>query len=309
MSRMFVIVNPTAGRGATRRALPRIKDMLSKAGIDYHMAFTEKPRHASDLAARAQADGADIVVAVGGDGTINEVVNGLMRSREKDGSGSALGIISAGRGNDFAVGAGIPTDLKSSCKLLAAGQSRPMDMGLVCGDQFPEGRYFCNGIGIGFDAIVGFEVAKLFWLRGLAAYGVAALKSLFLYHRAPTVEIELAGETVTQPSLMISVMNGRTMGGGFKMAPKADMADGLFDLCIATTAGRMKILHLMGLFLKGEQEGDPIIRMTRASQIAVRAVEGTLPAHADGEVLCRHGAWLEAEIIPSALDVIGFLKT
>ena len=109
-----------------------------------------------------------------------------------------------------------------------------IDIGRVAGGLYPQGRYFGNGVGIGFDAVVGFVAQKKKRLTGFASYIVAALKTIFLYYRAPLVRIEYDGQTLTLPSLMVSVMNGRRMGGGFMMAPQAQPDDGLFDLCIAS---------------------------------------------------------------------------
>jgi len=231
-----------------------------------------------------------------------------MRARQAGVGASAMGVLCVGRGNDLAFGMGIPADLEVGCQVLAHGQRRLIDVGRVAGGLYPEGRYFGNGVGIGFDAVVGFEAAKMTYLSGFPLYLVAALKTLFLYYRAPLVTIEDdpegGGEAIVQPSLMISVMNGRRMGGGFMMAPQGQPDDGLFDLCIARQVSRARVLGLIPHFMRGSQSTQEPIRTGRTRQVVVTAVEGVLPAHADGETLCVDGKRLEMELLPHQIEVI-----
>jgi len=152
--------------------------------------------------------------------------------------------------------------------------------------------------------VVGFEAVKIRWARGLLVYLIAVLKTVFLYFNAPKVEITLDGESFTQRSLMTSIMNGRRMGGGFMMAPEGVPDDGWFDLCIVSEASRMRLFQLIPYFLKGTQATQPEIKMKRAKRVKVQALDGTLPAHSDGETLCYKGQSLELELIPAALDFI-----
>jgi diacylglycerol kinase family enzyme len=199
---------------------------------------------------------------------------------------------------------GIPTSLETSLATLAAGKRRKVDIGLVTGGDYPEGRYFGNGIGIGFDAAVGFAALQLRFLRGLPAYLVGAIQTVFFYYKPPRLRIELDDETIEQHALMVSVMNGQRMGGGFRMAPNGDPHDGLFDLCIAETAGKLRIFGLIPLFIQGRQAGQPEIKMRRSRRVTVTALEGDFPAHADGETLCLKGKELALELIPDALEII-----
>lgn len=208
------IVNPTAGQGAGGRAIPEIHRLAADNHLDYDLITTERPGHAIDLAQQAAAEGIGIVVSVGGDGTSNEVVNGLMQAWNRDFRGTIMGIIGVGRGNDFAYGFGIPAGLDAGFKIIQRDQPCCMDVGFVVGGDYPNGRYFGNGVGIGFDAVVGFEAAKLTHLHGFTNYVVAALRTIFLFFHAPNLRIEYDDTVITQPSLMVSIMNGRRMGGG-----------------------------------------------------------------------------------------------
>jgi len=299
-----IIVNPVAGRGDGERVIPQVERVLSGYGLDFDLVRTEHPWHAADLAQEAVAAGYDGVVAVGGDGTANEVLNGLMRAKQAGAGTCAMGILCVGRGNDFAFGVGIPTDLEAGCQALAQGHRRTMDVGRVVGGLYPEGRYFGNGVGIGFDAVVGFEAVKMTWLHGFPSYIVAVLKTVFLYYKAPLTTIEYDGQTITQSSLMVSIMNGQRMGGGFMMAPEGKPDDGLLDLCIAHEVSRARIFGLIPHFLRGTQATQEPIQTGRALHVVVTAVEGVLPAHADGETLCTDGQRLEIELLPRQIEVI-----
>jgi diacylglycerol kinase (ATP) len=303
MPKYRIIVNPMAGKGHAAEAVPRAKQLLEKHQIEYDLVYTEKPWHASDLTQQAAKEKVDVVVAMGGDGTANEVLNGLMEAKKLYGHCPTMGVICVGRGNDFGFGANIPHGLEAGFKVLADGFKKKIDVGHVTVDG-KEGRYFGNGIGIGFDAVVGFEAAKMKRLGGFIGYAVAAFKVLFLYYKAPTVEIEFNNQKLVQSSLMVSVMNGRRMGGGFYMAPTSLPDDGLFDLCIAGVAGHLRILSLIFHFMKGTQVGKKCIRMEQASRLTVTALEGSLPAHADGETLCVEGKHLELNLHHNQIEVL-----
>ena len=159
-----------------------------------------------------------------------------------------MGMLAIGRGNDFAFGAGIPKGVEAGCRVITEGYRKKIDIGWVVGGDYPDGRYFGNGVGIGFDAVVGFEAQKMTRLTGFLSYIVAALKTIFLYYQAPLIRIEYDNQELVLPALMVSIMNGRRMGGGFMMAPTSSMLDGLLDLCIARQVSRGRILTLIPHF-------------------------------------------------------------
>ena len=303
-NRYKIIVNPTSGRGNGARIIPKLEQYLQTLGIDFDLVQTERPLHAIELAQQAAKDGFGIVVGVGGDGTANEVVNGLMQAKQAGADQTAMGILPAGRGNDFAYGVDMPNDLETGCRILAQGQRRRIDVGRVTGGLFPNGRFFGNSVGIGFDAVVGFEAVKITWLTGFPSYLMAALKTIFLYYNAPQVEIAHDGQVTTLAALMVSIMNGQRQGGAFMMSPHSRNDDGLFDLCIAEGVSRRRIFTLIPHFFKGSQFSQPEIQFLQTDKLVVTAVTGVLPAHADGETLCTDGTQLTIELLPSQLDVI-----
>ena len=300
-----IIVNPTSGRGNGARIMPQLTQYLQSHHLDFDLVRTERPLHAIELARQSAEDGYSVVVAVGGDGTANEVLNGLMQAKQNGAADHvAMGILSAGRGNDFAYGVDVPDDLEAGCQILAAGRRQTIDVGHVTGGLFPDGRYFGNSVGIGFDAVVGFEALKMKRLTGFVSYVAAALKTIFLYYHAPLVRIAYDGQEMTMNALMVSVMNGRRQGGLFMMAPNAAMSDGLFDLCIAEQVSRPRIFTLIPRFFNGSQFTQPEIKSGQTGRLVVTAVQGVLPAHSDGETLCTDGTELVLELLPHALDVI-----
>ena len=304
MSKYKIIVNPAAGSGNGRRAIPQIEKALAKHNLDYDLVVSERPGHAVELARQAVLAGFDPVVAAGGDGTANEVINGLMDAKAAGANQAALGVLCVGRGNDFAHGVGIPYDLQAGCQALTEGYRRKIDIGRVYGGLYPQGRYFGNCVGVGFDAIGTLEVSKMPRMGGFLSFLIAVLKTIFLYNNAPTSTVQYDGQTITQPSLLISVMNGRRLGGGFWMAPHSQLDDGLFDLCITHQVSQWEILRLIPRFLRGTQASHPAIRSGQAAHITITSQEGALPAQTDGEILCVDGQRLEIELLPLQMEVI-----
>ncbi len=304
MPRTFIVANPTSGRGTGERMIPVIERLMELHQLEYTLVHTERPGHAVDLAQQAAGQGYEYVVAAGGDGTINEVLNGLLQAQAAGAGRPALGVFPVGRGNDFAYSMGIPLKLEEAVQALQKGKTRPVDVGRLMGGLYPQGRIFGNGVGIGFDAVVGFESVKLAPLSGFVSYLVAALKTIMLYYHAPQVRIELDDETITQNSLMVSVMNGRRMGGGFYMTPESISDDGQFDLCIAGDVNRIEIFKVMLRFMRGTQKGHPAIQFRRSKHVTITAINGSLPAHADGETMALDADRLELEVVPQAIGLV-----
>lgn len=303
-SRYKIIVNPTSGRGNGERIVPSLEESLHKYDLTFELVRTEYPAHAIELAREAAVSGFDIVIGVGGDGTANEVVNGLVQATEDGRVDVAMGMLAAGRGNDFAYGMGMPTDLDLACRVLAEDRRKMIDIGHISGGLISEGRYFGNSVGIGFDAVVTMEAAKMTWLSGVPSYLVAVLKTIFLYYKAPQVQIEYDTQTMSLPALMISIMNGKRQGGTFYMTPESKNDDGLFDICIVHEVSKPRIFTLIPHFLKGTQFSEKEVQLRQASQVTVTAVHGGLPAHMDGEIISVDSTELVIELLPKRLQLI-----
>jgi diacylglycerol kinase (ATP) len=304
MSRYLLIVNPTSGRGFAGRSLSVIEQEMQKHGLEYDLVLTERPWHAADLAEQGAIDGYEVVVVASGDGTANEVLNGLMRARVAGFDKTSMAQIAVGTGNDFAYGMNIPGGIEIGCKILADNYRRRMDVGIVRGGDYPEGRYFGNGVGIGFDAETGFVAAKIRWMRGLLLYLIAAIETIFIYYKAPTVRLQYEGKELTQPALMISIMNGRRMGGGFFFAPQGDPGDGWFDLCIARSVSQLRIFGLIPYFMKGTQATQKEVQMDKGRKVVATAVSGSLPVHCDGETVSYAAKELTIELLPAQIEFV-----
>ncbi len=302
MTRFKIILNPISNKGASAKLIPDICLELENYQLDFDLVQTECPGHAVELSQQAVREGFDTIVAAGGDGTINEVINGIMLAKEIGLGTAAIGVLPIGRGNDFNFSMGGAANWQEGCRVLADGKKSWIDIGRVKGGLYPEGRYFGNGVGVGFDAVVGFYAASQ-PVSGFLGYLIAALRTMVTYSPAPVIAIELETETITQSSLMVSVMNGRRMGGGFMMAPNGNPADGLFDLCIAEEVKKLKIFSLISLFLKGTQYEDAAIKGRQSANLTMRAVKGSLPVHADGETISTACDQIHIELLGHQLEM------
>ena len=299
-----LILNPAAGNGNGLKALPRIEQLCKQHNLTYDIVRTEGPGHGIELTRQAIKDGFSIIVAAGGDGTVNEVLNGLIQSRSEDLPTPPMGVLCVGRGNDFAGSLGLPEDLEGGFQTLLGGSRRIVDIGRVSGGLVPKGRYFCNCVGVGFDAITTIEVHKLPRWGGYLAFMAAVLKTVFLYNKAPMARIEFNGTVINQRSLLISIMNGRRLGGGFIMAPDSLPDDGYFDLCIAEQMSSFEVIKMIPHFTKGDQSTQPTIKTGRATRISIVAEDGPLPAQTDGEIISIDGTRLDIAVLPRQLEVI-----
>jgi diacylglycerol kinase (ATP) len=300
----MVILNPIAGKGKAAERIPEVEALLAARKIEYELRLTQGVWHAAELAREAAQEGFDVVVAAGGDGTVNEVINGLMLSHARGDTIPTMGVLAIGRGNDFAYGADLPENLEACVEVLAKGESRPMDVGRVVGGDYPQGRFFGNGLGAGFDTIVGLEAAKLKHVHGFMAYVIGALKTFIMYPAAPEVIISYGAGEVSLRSHLISIMNGKRLGGTFFFAPWAVNHDGLFDLSIAGELTRGDMVRLILAVTKGEHASDPKIRIGHSSRIEITAPGGGLVVHADGETICTDGKSLVVECHPSRVSIL-----
>jgi YegS/Rv2252/BmrU family lipid kinase len=277
-----------------------VAQAAQEAGVSLDWVETQAREHASQLAEQAAHQGYELVVAAGGDGTVNEVVNGLMRAGEK-GASSTLGIIPVGSGNDFAWFAGVPLDPVSAGRRLVGERTRQVDVGHIRLARGRE-RYFANGCGIGFDGRVSLEVERLRRLPGFLMYLVSVLRTIVLYHQAPRLRIRLDEQELIQPTMMLTVSNGRRHGGGFLVTPQAELDDGLFDVCLAGKLSRLGMLMVIPRFVRGTHVTHPQVRMTRARQVSVES-PAPLAIHLDGEIFASDARQIQVRLLPSALQL------
>ncbi len=304
MAKALVILNPISGNGAGAKLEPAIKDALHRGGLDFDLTRTTAPRQGVQIAEQAKRDGYDILVAVGGDGTSNEVINGILHFCGER-AGGTLGIIPVGSGNDFCKMLSLPPHWKAGVERILAGNSRWVDVGKVIGDHpapgFDTPHHFLNGLDTGFGAQVAVHAHEVPYLTGTAMYLVAVFKTL-VHYSVPQVRIDLDGELIEQRSTMVAISNGRCYGGGFWITPLAEADDALFDVIIAKGLGRLGILSLLPKVMKGTHLDDPRVRFTRASHVVIES-PGPLIVEADGEIPFLDTRRLDIEILPRRLQV------
>ena len=306
MARALVILNPSSGNGAGAKLEPAITAALREGGLDFDLTRTTAPRQAIQIAEQALRNGYERLIAVGGDGTLNETANGLMRSDHRGASGT-LGIIPVGSGNDFGKVIGLAPNWKAGVERILAGRTRQVDIGRVAGDQPAPGydngpHYFVNGLDTGFGAQVAVHAHEWPFLTGTAMYLAAVFKTL-VHYSVPHVRIELGDDLIEQESAMVAVSNGRCYGGGFWVAPTAEADDGLFDVMIAQGLGRVGILTLIPKVMKGTHIGDPRVRFEQATRVVIESPD-PLIVEADGELPFLEAHRLEIDILPKRLCLL-----
>lgn len=300
MAKLMVILNPAAGRGRAANLAPKLQATL-KARTSFEWVETQRTGHAIELAEQAARDGFDVIAAAGGDGMAHEVANGILRAK----SSATLGVIPLGSGNDFAWMAGVALDdPERAARQIVEGAVRQVDAGLVRDERGAEAqRFFTNGIGIGFDAVVAIESRKIRRLRGFPMYVVAVLQTMRFYYRATNTLLEHDGRRIELPLLMGSIAIGRRYGGGFLVCPSASHDDGLFDLCLMPQVSRLSMLAFIPRFMKGTHVTDRRVTMTRSAKVTTRCAE-PMAIHADGEIFSTGSREIEAQILPGALRVV-----
>ncbi len=296
MARAKVILNPYAGRWKGQRSVPAVEAALKEAGVDFDLVCTAGPDHAIALAREAALEGYSPVVAAGGDGTIGEVVNGLMQAAGSDQVAGPLAIIPLGSANDFTQTLGTPASLQEACQLLRTGQVRTIDVGRV------NERYFINDVGVGFEPQVTLESRKIKRLRGKLIYLVAVLRAV----RDPlqahmTIEWD-DGQGVSKPILMVSVANGRCTGG-FWLTPYAELDDGELDFIFADAMSRLQILLFLPKVMRGTHLDEDPVTHGRTRRIVITS-DDPLPVVADGEIMTTAAHRLEIEALPSRMQVL-----
>lgn len=274
----LVIVNPAAGGGRTERLWPGLRDALRQAGLAFDWAPTTARGTATALARAATDAGAGLVVAVGGDGTLNEVVNGVVGAERPS---STVGAILTGRGRDAVRNLGLAGDARLAAHRLVEGTDVRLDLVRA---EWPDGsrRWAVGAAGAGFDAAVAARTAGGGRGRGALPYLVAVLRALAGHATVPA-EVDADGERVWSGPLSAAVVaNGVHFGGGMKIAPGADPADGRLDLVVLGNLGRLAMLRWLPSVYRGGHLACRQVATRSVRQVTVRASR-PLPVHLDGE--------------------------
>ncbi len=312
---IFVVVNPTAAYGKTSMRWAAIQDAMRAQGLEFTAALTERRGHAAELARQAAEQGFRLIVAVGGEGTLFEMANGLLGPTGAVDRSVALGILPSGTGSDFARFLGIPRDPIAAVARLVGDQTITMDLGHVeCRRLAPAGeteppdappvkRYFMNVAGLGFDGEVIERVER--GTKGTKAIGgtIPYLSNLFVSlvaYRNKNFTITYDGRTLAGRFNSVVCANGAYFGGGMFIAPKARLDDGLFDLVLLGDLTKPEIVVTLPRLYKGTHLSHPKVTLLHAKEVRVESRERAL-VQADGELVGMGPAVFR--IIPQALRV------
>lgn len=303
MDKLLIILNPWAGRGAAGQHRRDLEAALAQAGVAFDLVTTHARGGAIELAWQGVERGYRRLVAVGGDGTINEVVNGMKGAEASLGRRAQLGIIPLGTGSDFikSLDGFEANDIAGAIRRLTGERTRQVDIGLVrIGGAEP--RFFVNGLGMGLDAQVAAESLKLTRLKGLAVYLVAIIRALANYKAHP-MTVEYDDRQVHRRLLFASSANGRCQGGAFWLTPDALIDDGLMDLCLVDNLRLDEIIRYIPKVMDGTHTGLKQVTMGRARTIKVTCA-APVPVATDGEVIATDARDVTVETLPGALEIL-----
>ena len=290
-ARPLFIINPAAGHGCAKRVAPKVSAALRGPA---EMVFSTVPGDAEDIAYRGALEGFSPIVGVGGDGTLNQIVNGLMRCPTPP----PLGIVPAGSGNDLIRSLGLPTDPGEATRLVWSDASGAIDIGR-CND-----RYYLNVGGVGLDTKVAMamngQAGRL--SAGKLPYLIHAVRELSRYSN-PEFLIRLDGHPLPSRSLLVAVANGRCYAGGMKICPDADPADGFLDVCVAGDLSRREVLGLVPAIYLGRHGRHRKVSFHKVRSVQIESPVG-MEVQLDGEIVSALPA--EFRVVPGALRVVGW---
>ncbi|MGW8144008.1 MAG: diacylglycerol/lipid kinase family protein [Anaerolineales bacterium] len=293
-----VILNPYAGRWEAKRRKQETESVLQEVGVNYEIVETNGPGHGIQLAERAVLEGFNPVIAAGGDGTYSEVINGIIKANNNDGS-VVFGLLPLGSANDLADNLGLPEDLNSAGKIIANGKTQLMDLCKV------NNQHFDNNAAIGLEPYVTLIQQRYKRLKGSFRYLMATLRGVL---DNPQWEMNLEWENGSYSGLitLVTVGNSPRTGGIFYMTPNANPFDGLLTFVYAFMPTRRKILALLPRTMnrdEGSYIEHPAVHEVFSPWLRVSSIQPT-PAHADGEIFSEEIHELEYNVIPSCLPVL-----
>ena len=302
-----VILNPYSDRWRAKERIPETEAALKACGIDYDLSLTEYPGHGTEVASQAMRDDYTSIIAAGGDGCYNEVINGIIQVSETDSGDVVLkpfGMLPLGAANDLAVNLGLPKDLLAAAKVIAAKKVRMMDLCQVTFIDDNRRYYFGNNSAIGLEPTVTLIQSRMKRLRGILRYLVAALMAIA---QNPTWSghLEWEGGEYHGPITLVSVGNNPLTGGVFYMTPHADPFDGLLTFMYGYLPSSFQILCILPRTMKrgeGSHVEHPAIHEVHSPWLRIHLEQPT-PIHTDGEIQSESIQNVEYRILPARLPV------
>lgn len=300
--KILVIFNPAANHGRAKELEKTIQGMVGDyGGLDWEC--TVAAGETREIALRAIQSGYDHLIAIGGDGTAQEVVNSLLSAPKT--KRPSLGIVPTGSGNDFAGSLGISEDYVNALLAALTGKSHPVDIGLM---KTNDGKkyYWVNAVGIGFDAVVDIRSQKMVFFTGFWLYLAAALQTIMRNHTPYHFTGQMDGKKFERNLLMLIISNGKREGGGFKIAPLAIQDDGVLNYVGVKIISRFRMLLTLPYFLQGTQDQLTYVEIGKLKKLEINA-DHPMQIHADGEIIAGFDSkitGLTMQVIPSAINVI-----
>jgi diacylglycerol kinase (ATP) len=310
-----VILNPYAGRWKGLQKRNEIENAFKSARIEFDLVMTEGPNHGVVLAHQAVTDGFSPIISAGGDGSVSEVMNGIVSAAQELGIEPVpLGILPLGSANDLMVNLRIPTNIPEAVKVIAAGQSKKIDLGVVTAwdisGKHPKTRYFDNNSAIGLEPCITLIQQRISWLRGSLRYVVAALLGV-AQNPQWKMHLEWEGGEYDGPATLVTAGNNPLTGGVFYMAPHADPFDGLLNCVFGSITSRFQILRVLPTTMKagaGNYVENHAIHEINVSWLKVHCDQPT-PLHADGEIQFEATQDIEYRILPAFLPVLMYAES
>lgn len=294
-----VILNPYSNRWNSQKRWPEAESALKAAGVVYDLAISGKKGQIVELAEQAVLDNFSPIIVAGGDGSIGDAVNGLMRAaRSTQGQLPPLGIMPTGSANDLVYALGLPTRLDEAAKVIARGRTKAMDLGKL------NDRYFVNNSAAGLEPYVTIKHEKIYWIKGMARYLVAAVQAIMDKPEWQGI-VKWDDKEYRGKFSLISVGNGRRTGGFF-MTPHADPFDGKLTFAFGYRDTRLGLFQALPRAFN-EDKGS-YVEMEGMNEVHARRISIHLdkpsPAHTDGELLPEWLQDFEYEILPKCLHII-----
>ena len=300
--RIKLIFNPHADRGRSWDIAASLQPIIERNG-GASWSATEYPTHATEVAEQAALEGYEVITAIGGDGTIHEVVNGLMNLPHD--KRPLLGVVPIGSGNDFCFNVGIPLSAEIAMENIFKGETIPLDVGEIR-DNTGHKEYWNNVLGIGFDANVLIQTMSITRLQGFSMYFWALIRTVLSHYDSWQMKIETSEESIDSDVLMFVVGNGAREGGGFNVTPDALVNDGIFHYAMIPYINKAMMMRLIPEVMRGTHGKFKQVRMGTLTSMHLVA-DSPLVIHTDGEVYAGSTSTvtdLNLSIHPSALRLI-----
>lgn len=290
-----VILNPYSNRWNAKKRWPEARAALQEAGVSFEFAEMSKPGEGTDLAKEAVLQGYSPIIVAGGDGAINEVVNGMYLAKP-EGVLGPLGILPLGTANDLPVNLGLPLDLPGAAQAIAEGKTRRID--LIKANQW----VFDNNSAVGLEPVVTIYNAKMVWFKGVMRYLAAALRAIWAQ---PSWQGKLKWDNgeYEGPLTLVSVGNCPITGGIFRMSPGADPQDGNITFVYAYVTGRLRLLRLLPKAIQGTHINDPAVHQINASRLEI-SLKPASPIQLDGEIRDEAIQHVVYQALPARLDIL-----